>query len=176
MRKTTYLAFISLLYFSHQISLAVTQEDYAKCDIPKSNYGILTKKNTTNCAHAIKWQCFPVEDVEVTLKYIGMNKILEPPGYTGDVTITAYVNELESGDYQIRHEYSMRRIWSFDAAEDMFHKLQKILAKQEYVCIAGGLVSDERDTYKKQDVHAWIFEKMRTKKGCHSWSEGGCNS
>lgn len=177
MRQTTYLTFNALLYFfSYQISLAVAQEDYAKCDIPKSNYGILTKKNTTNCAHAIKWQCFPVKDVTVTLEYIGMDDILEPTGHTGDVTIIAYTDELENGDYRVRHEYSMRRRWSYYAAEDTFHKLQKILSKQEYVCIAGGLISDERDTYKKQDVHAWIFEKMRTKKGCHSWFADGCNS
>lgn len=177
MQKTTYLVFMLLLYFSYQTSLDdITQEDYTKCDIPKLNYGILTKKNTTNCEHAIKWQCFPVKDVTVTLEYIGMDDILEPTGHTGDVTIIAYTDELENGGYKVRHEYGMRRRWSYYAAEDTFHELQKILAKQEHVCIAGGLISDERDTYKKQDVHEWIFEKMRTKKGCHSWFEGGCNS
>jgi len=171
MQKTTYLALTSLLYFFYQTSLAITQEDYTKCDIPKPNYGILTKKNTTNCEHAIKWQCFPAENITLILEDIGADEVI---GRTGDVTIIAYTNELGYGDYQVRHEYSMRRRWSYYAAEDTFHKLQKILAKQEYVCIAGGLISDERDTYKKQDVHAWIFEKMRTKKGCHSWFADGC--
>jgi len=103
---------------------------------------------------------------------------IKPMEHAGDIKIIAHANyDEKKHDYQIRYEYNLRRMWFVSGAEDIFHKWQKLMKHEKYVCLEG--VFDERekyDTYKNQEVYGAIFDKIRTKHGCDSWFIGGCRS
>ena len=57
-----------------------------------------------------------------------------------------------------------------------FKKWQKLMKNEKYVCLAGSMGRTEKKT-KHNKLHIkylWIFEKIKTLKGCDSYFTGQC--
>ncbi len=70
----------------------------------------------------------------------------------------------------------MRARWSVADFEKRFNKWRKIMKGEKYVCLAGDFVNFEhkKENGIERDVYNWIFEKIKTKKGCDSYLHS-CN-
>ncbi len=74
------------------------------------------------------------------------------------------------------HEYEMRAHWSASSYERRFHKWQRITKGEKYLRLAGNYVDREKvmENGNEKEIHGWIFEKLKIKKGCDSYFDH-CN-
>ncbi len=117
------------------------------------------------------WQCFPRESIEITLKDTGSSADeIGGKDNIADLEIKVWVNP------NLVHEYGMRARWSVADFEKRFNKWRKIMKGEKYVCLAGDFVNFEhkKENGIERDVYNWIFEKIKTKKGCDSYLHS-CN-
>ncbi|MDP1614812.1 MAG: hypothetical protein Q8L68_03355 [Methylococcales bacterium] len=178
----TLLCCVSMDLFSLNLD---AQEIYPKV-LLKKDYGILSKDELGAYARYVKpalhagkidrnypyWQCFPREHVTITLidKGYSSEDIGNIDNY-GAILITAW----SSGG--ISNEYSMRRPWAVDEEEEIFHRWQKLMKNEKYVCLAGSIGrAEEKITNNKRSItYFWIFERIKTKKGCDAYFQNQCN-
>lgn len=120
------------------------------------------------------WQCFPREFVMVTLSDTG--KSSEELGWKKNVAYLK-IDVLTTKDIQvnehIKHQYEMRANWTITGYQKRFNKWLKLMKDEEYVCLAGHFVNQEKKIIngKTWITYGWIFEKIKTKKGCDSYFE-----
>lgn len=117
------------------------------------------------------WQCFPRANVAITLRDKGYSAedIGNIENY-GNLFINVW------SPNGVSNEYSMRRPWAIDEEEIIFKKWQKLMKNEKYVCLAGSMGRTEKKT-KHNKLHIkyfWIFEKIKTLKGCDSYFTGQC--
>jgi len=117
----------------------------------------------------IYWQCLSREDVSTTLEDIGYSSYPSDDN-DGMLIITAYVKP------GISHKYATRRNWPIMGVEERFNRWLKLMKGEKYVCLAGrfGFREEKVTLGKKQQVYVWVFERMKTKKGCDSYFIGDC--
>ncbi len=112
------------------------------------------------------WQCFPREVIKIILKDIGTSSA-EVGGKENiaDLNIEVWINP------NLIYEYEMRARWPVADFEKRFNKWRNIMKQEKYVCLAGEYVNYEHKTSNgmETDVYGWIFEKIKTKKGCDSY-------
>lgn len=117
------------------------------------------------------WQCFTRENVTITLRDKGYSSedIANSENY-GDLFI--YVRSHDS----VSNEYSMRRPWAIDEVDIIFKKWQKLMKNEKYVCLAGSMGRAEKKIKNNKSYikYVWIFEKIKTLKGCDSYFTGQC--
>lgn len=112
------------------------------------------------------WQCFPRESIEITLKDTGSSS--EDIGWKdnmADLKIEVWVNK------NLVHEYEMRKRVSVIEFEKRFNEWRDLMKGAKFVCLAGDFVNLEhkKENGIERDVYGWIFEKIKTKKGCDSY-------
>lgn len=112
------------------------------------------------------WQCFPRESIKITLQDSGFST--DDLGWRdniADLKIEVWVNK------NLVHEYEMRKLLSVADFEKKFNKWRKIIKDEKYVCLAGDFVNYEhkKENGIEQEVYGWIFEKIKTKRGCDSY-------
>jgi hypothetical protein len=112
------------------------------------------------------WQCFPRESIQFMLKDAGFS--VEEVGWrdnVADLEIQVWISPT------LIHEYSMRARWAVTDFEKRFNKWRRIVRGEKYVCLAGDYVNREYRVENgiKREVYNWIFEKIKTKKGCDSY-------
>jgi len=112
------------------------------------------------------WQCFPRESIKITLQDTGSS--ISEIGWKdniADLKIEVRVNQ------NLVHEYEMRKLWSVADFEKRFNKWREMMKGEKYVCLAGDFVNYEHknENGNERDVYGWIFEKIKTKKGCDSY-------
>lgn len=119
------------------------------------------------------WQCFARNQVSVTLEDTG--------GYSEDFPLNTTIADLtinvrdQSG---ITHEYGMRSVYDLPTYQRDFNRWQKLMKGEKYVCLGGDFVSVQNEfapNGEKIKVYGWIFDKLKTKKGCASYFEGDCD-
>lgn len=112
------------------------------------------------------WQCFPRESIEIVLKDTGSSAA--EVGWRDNIAIleiTVWINPT------LAHRFSMRALWSVVDFEKRFNKWRKIMNGEKYVCLAGDFVNHQhtKENGIEKNEYNWIFEKMKTKKGCDSY-------
>src|SRR3990167_4068438 len=114
------------------------------------------------------WQCFPTKSVFVWY---------EKGEYDSDEKITrGHPHITIKIDPKVIHDYVVRRGFSLDYAKEKVTAWKRLMKNQKYVCIGGAFAG----TYKKIEngkeitEHGWIFENLKTKKGCDSYFSGWC--
>ena len=77
----------------------------------------------------------------------------------------------------IRHEYYMRRPIDLISAKSIVDYWGRLAKNEKYVCLAGGFSGEEEviEDNNKLKKYYWVFEKIKTKKGCDSYFVGRCN-
>lgn len=118
------------------------------------------------------WQCFPREQVMITLSDMGHSS--DELGWKKNVaSLEIYVltnNDLRDHE-NIKHTYEMRAHWTITGYQKRFNKWLKLMDGEKYVCLAGHFVDLEKEVRngKTWITYGWIFEKIKTKKGCDSY-------
>ncbi len=164
---------------------AVTKQKYPY-SVLTNDYGILNEIDLDSYKDGVKppsslpkegfgyiyWQCFPRDAVSINLEDMGYSS--EDIGRNendGDIKITVI---RRSGVF---HEYVMRRMWPVSGYEKKFNLWIKLMKNEKSVCLAGSFVhrEDRVVSGKKQRIYLWVFDKIKTKKGCDSYFEDGCH-
>ena len=118
----------------------------------------------------IYWQCFPRDRVSLSLEDIGYSS--EDIGGDENYGSLSISVSSESG----LHKYCMRRMWPVSGYEERFNLWIRLMKDQKYVCFSGGFFGKEDSMIngKKQKTYSWVFDKIKTKKGCDSYFERDC--
>ena len=149
------------------------------------DYGILSENDLASYTWGIKhlpfstkqqshyqyWQCFPRDRVCMTLKDKGYSsEDIDWQENYGDLQIEV------SLDGNISHLYYMRRMSPVSGYEEIFNRWQKLMNKEKYVCLGGRFSGyDEKiENEQKQKIFSWVFEMIKTKKGCDSYFQNEC--
>lgn len=141
------------------------------------DYGILKEKDLRNYTKYLKnyekfsghhnglvyWQCFPRENVEIILKDMGYS--CEDVGWKDSMADLEILVWIRQGLY---HQYSMRRSYTVTDYQKHFNTWRKLMNKEKYVCISGRYINHEL-TLEKNDIHFWIFDQLKTKRGAASY-------
>ena len=126
----------------------------------------------------IYWQCFTRDSVKVSLQDLGDSPDDDDESdikYHGEnnanLTITAYSKR------GVVHQYTMYRNFPTILNEARFNQYVKLMQGEPYVCLAGAYLEKETRIApgKKQQIHEWIFIKMKTRKGCEAYHKNGCH-
>jgi len=118
------------------------------------------------------WQCFSCEHISITLEDTGSST--EDFGWKdniGDIQIRVWIKK------GVFHEYAMRREWSVGEFQHDFNRWRQLMKGEKHVCLGGHFVSHEKmfDHGIPIEVYGWIFDKIKTKKGCDSYFDGDCD-
>lgn len=146
------------------------------------DYGILNEKNLKRYVDGIipkpfnwditgfdYWQCFSTKNVSAWYEkgeYDSDEKITR-----GHPHITIKNNLTET------HDYVVRRGFSLDYAKEKVAKWKELMKNQEHVCIGGAFSGTYKRIVdgKELEEHGWIFENLKTNKGCDSYFSGWCS-
>lgn len=121
------------------------------------------------------WQCFPRGFVMVTLSDTGHSS--DEFGWKKNVAyleIDVLTNKDIRDKEHIKHHYEMRANWTITGYQKRFNKWLKLMDGEKYICLAGHFVTLEKEARdgKTWITYSWIFEKLKTKKGCDSYFDG----
>jgi hypothetical protein len=181
MKKYFLLFLVMFLSLSTQL-FAITSEALKKYpyQLLTNDYGILNEANLKRYTYEVNiepftgkfsgldyWRCYETKNVTVWYEkgaYDSDDKIIYGSPYIrvkADSTI---------------YEYALRRAFSLDYAQNKVKRWQKLMKGQQYVCIGGYFVrtNEKIQNGKMISEHLWVFENLKTKKGCDSYFSGWC--
>ena len=187
MKQKTIFILILLCFFSFKVGAinAVIKQKYPY-SVLTNDYEILNEVDLDSYKDGVKpppslpkegfgyiyWQCFPRDHVSINLEDMGYSSedIGRDENY-GDLKITVFS---KSGVF---HEYVTRKMWPISSYEEKFNLWIKLMKGEKYVCLAGSFIYREDRVVRgqEQQIYSWVFEKIKTKKGCDSYFEGGCH-
>lgn len=89
----------------------------------------------------------------------------------GDMTIIVQITP------EISHEYAMRKSWEVSHTLPIFKHWHQLMKDENYVCLAGRFINREKfvDRGEQVEVYNWMFDKIKTQKGCASYFDGDCD-
>lgn len=147
-----------------------------------NDYGILNEANLRRYVDGIisepfhwnitgfdYWQCFATKNVSAWY---------EKGEYDSDEKITRGHPHLTVKNNSVEmHDYVARRGFSLDYAKEKVAKWKQLMKNQEYVCIGGAFSGTEKKIIDGREIkeHGWVFENLKTKKGCDSYFSGWCS-
>lgn len=120
----------------------------------------------------IYWQCFPRENISITLEDYGdFVKEFGKEDTVGQLEIKAIVKP------GVFHEYIMKNLDFVKDFQKQFNSWRKLMKGEKYVCLAGSFISRSQSTENgiNQDVSSWTFERLKTKKGCVAYLNSDCD-
>jgi hypothetical protein len=176
--------FIFILITSCSFQTAYALNDTLKNKYPHSvltdDFGILNEKDLRienprpfslgrKLGETIYWQCFPRESLSVTLEDFGYTSA----DIGGEENYSGLVIKVEN------HEYDMRRRWPLSTYRKKLDAWIKLMQNEKYVCVAGRFFGcKNKITFDGiQYKHcSWVFEKLKTKKGCDSYFQNDCHA
>jgi len=146
-----------------------------------TDYGILNEANLKRYVDGIipkpfnwditgfdYWQCFPTKNVTVWY-----DKGTYDPD---DKVVRSDPHIRIKASPMVIHEYEPRRNFSIDYAKEKVAAWKRLMKNQQYVCIGGAFAGTHKKLKNGQEIteHGWIFENLKTKKGCDSYFSGWC--
>jgi hypothetical protein len=105
------------------------------------------------------WKCFETKKVSALCDSNG--KADEYEGVMGFIVLTA-------DDGSDSHDYIARRAWPIHECYQFIRDVRKRLQATRYVCIMGSDPSMSTRPPERVKIN-WIFEAVRTKRGCESY-------
>jgi len=183
MKKYLFLAIIVALLAPIQL-FAIDQNRLKKYpyQLITTDYGILNEANLKRYIDGIipepfnweitgfdYWQCFPTKDVTVWYDkgaYDPYDKVVR-----SDPHISIKTSSMTT------HEYEPRRNFSIEYAKKKVVKWKKLMKDEKYVCIGGAFAGTHKKIKNGKNIttHGWIFENLKTKKGCDSYFSEWCH-
>jgi len=133
-------------------------------------YGLTTKKLDYNSStnSGMHWKCYKTSGFSLKYWNQKFDKKLDEDHFGGLI-----INVLDNNG--IINTYDMRRAITIDRRDKFIKIWQRLIKNQAHVCIHGHFVSNEIELFngKKQRVYGWVFNKLKTNKGCSGYF--GCN-
>jgi len=176
--------FLTIIFLLLPIKIfAIDQNSLKKYpyQLLNNDYGILNEANLKRYSDGITpkqfnwditgfdyWQCFPTKDVTVWYDkgtYDPYDKVVR-----SDPHISIKTSPI------VTHEYEPRRNFSIDYAKEKVTAWKHLMKNQQYVCIGGAFAGSHKKIIYGIEIteHGWIFENLKTKKGCDSYFSGWC--
>ena len=182
MKQKIFIALAILLIISlnaNAISLAIKKK--YPYPLLTDDYGILNENDIAAYTWGLKprpfnpdkisgqytyWQCFPRDHIYLTLEDEGSSS--EDFGWrdnVGNLEINVWITPT------LVHRYDMRTKWTVSDYQKRFNKWRELMKNEKYVCLAGSSVLREKkiEDGKTKEIYSWVFEKIKTKKGCDSY-------
>jgi hypothetical protein len=120
----------------------------------------------------IYWQCFPRENISITLEDYGYfeDDFRKGEDTVGNIEISAMVKP------GVFHHYLIERAWPVKEVQQGFNNWRRLMKGEQYVCLAGIFISHSQPVENgiKRDVSSWAFQRLKTKKGCVAYFERNC--
>jgi hypothetical protein len=144
----------------------LTEQDMMDDD----SYGLTTKfidyNDPTNSDRY--WKCYKTSNFSLRSWNSKFNKKLDEYPVGGLI-----INAIDKDG--VVNSYGMRRALSVDVRDRFIKTWRQLINNQLHVCIHGDFASNRIELIdgKKQQVYGWVFNKLKTKKGCHGYF--GCN-
>lgn len=113
------------------------------------------------------WQCFPSQYVKLGCQRIESDDSNNPYS-DADIVIET--------DSEI-HEYGFRRAIDLNACKAYLKNWQRLARGENAVCFGGKPVDTEIKLIhgRRKKITGWIYDKLKTKKGCYSYFGKHCN-
>lgn len=143
-----------------------------------SGFGVLNKKDIESAsAEMVKpvppyspnssykyWQCFQARSVSLKCRSWRDDKMM-----MGEGDIKVYSND-------VQHEYGFRRAWEIENCKSHLNYWLKLTKNSKVVCLLGEPAGQEEKVVdgKKIIIKGWVWDRLKTKKGCDSYFEGDC--
>lgn len=184
--NTYFITVMLSLILVAQSSFALVDDEVEPFYLISNDYGILTTSKPStpikrlNISHAelksvpgeILWQCFPRDLVSVSVSDAGYSSA----DFAWEQNHSNLIISIYEGT-KVKHEYTMRRFWPLSASLYRFKTWLRLMKDEKYVCLAGGFIDRVRVTSKIENrvVIYWIFDALKSKKGCDSYLSGFCD-
>jgi len=176
----TCLILYSTFLFSMEASLKqkypyqCLTDDYGilnEADLSHYIRGIKPRKFSTHNAGLVYWQCFPSAAVSVYLRDFGYTA--EEWGPDENVSDIEIIVKLKNG---ITHEYGMRRPHGINEFKRRVQQWNELKRGQQYVCLSGSFVNRVNKIIEgeEREINGWIFDRIKSKKGCSGFFETTC--
>jgi hypothetical protein len=182
MKKYLFLVITIFLLTPMQLS-AIGQNSLKKYpyQLISTDYGILNEANLKRYVDGIipkpfnwditgfdYWQCFPTKNVTVWYDkgtYDPYDKVVR-----SDPHISIKASPM------VTHEYEPRKNFSIDFAKEKVTIWRHLMKNEKYVCIGGAFTGTHKKIVNRKEIteHGWIYENLKTKKGCDSYFSGWC--
>ncbi|MCB0414593.1 MAG: hypothetical protein KDD50_09675 [Bdellovibrionales bacterium] len=143
-----------------------------------SGYGVLSNKDIESASDGMVkpvppytpnssyryWQCFPTKTVSLKCRSWKDDKTI-----MGEGDIKIYSNDEQ-------HEYGFRRAWEIQHCKKHLKTWIEITKNAKIVCLLGVPAGQEDKAIhsKKVTIKGWVWDRLKTKKGCDSYFEGDC--
>lgn len=154
------------------------------------DYGILTQKDLLKDFKGVKvtpyhinefdsaynrWQCFPLNNLKPMYRKW---KDADPMGFA-HIIVTMCDFKIVGKLAGITHTYALRRAKTLEFCQEFQNAWIKATSREKYICVQGTGMNLVEETIngKTEKVKPWIWNKFKTKKGCHSFFryEDDCN-
>jgi hypothetical protein len=179
---------LALCFWLFSFRLEATQSLHDKYPnrLLSSDYGILVEAdmyepsrtippayNPESSQNYLLWQCFPVKDIKP--KYREW-KASDPLGFA-DVIVTMCDFEIWNKAMDPVQYYGGRRAKEVTYCRDFKKAWNKLTKNETYICLYGeaGSFETENVDSKPRKVKNWIWDKVKTKKGCYSYFGETCD-
>jgi hypothetical protein len=183
MKKYFYLV-ISIFLLTHGQLFAISKNSLKKYpyQLLTDDHSILNEANLKRYVDGIipmpfnwditgfdYWQCFPIKNVTVWYD----KGVYDP--YDKVVRSDPHIS-IKAAD-MVMHDYEPRRNFSIDYAKEKVTTWKRLIKNEKYVCIGGAFAGTHKKIMDGREVteHGWIFENLKTKKGCDSYFSGWCS-
>ena len=112
------------------------------------------------------WQCFPSENFKFGCTDESEDGKQQASGSI-DVVVSRGIHEW----------YVMNGMLPGKTCDLVMRKIKKLVSGSPFTCIAGWGVGTEAERQDGQKIHtrSWIYDRIKTKKGCLSWFEDYCD-
>ncbi len=147
------------------------------------DYGVLSKDDiaTTNIDndHPIPntpdekdvykhWQCFQAKQVNLQCRSWPDDK---PDQFMGEADIDVDTDTEH-------HNYGFRRAWDLNVCLSYLKDWKRLAKNQDAICLLGIPAGEEQKKVNGKSilVQGWVWDRLKTKKGCISYFEGECDA
>jgi hypothetical protein len=186
MRNNFYLFLVFAYFFSWNLEAMqslhekypnmLLTEDYgilSEGDMHESSRKIPPAYNPETSTHFLLWQCFPIKDVDS--KYREW-KDSNPLG-VADVIVTMCDFELWMKKVEPIQSYGSRRAKEVTYCREFKKSWNKLTKNETDICLygEGSVYETEIVDGKPKKVKSWVWNKIKTKKGCYSYFGEKCD-
>ena len=178
MKKTALLIFIiSFLLFVTSCSKKTEyMKKYPNGLISDTDYSILNENDlavetlnvrcltkfseTDNRCPYPRWQCFKTSMLKMDCEDTGFDK-----DYKEDMghLIISIKDKNKLHEYFFRHAIPLSSCYAYK------EEIENVVIDERYFCIVGEFIQAKDNQYN------WVYDKLKTKKGCQEWFEGTCD-
>ncbi len=125
-----------------------------------------TQMNTPDEEDYMRWQCFPAKQIVLKCRSWPDDK---PGQFMGEADIDVDTDTEH-------HNYGFRRAWDLNVCLSYLKDWKRLAKNQDTICLLGIPAGEEQKKVNGKFVlvHGWVWDRLKTKKGCSSYFKREC--